>query len=475
MKKQPNILFLMSDEHRPDVVGYEGNEIIRTPILDELARTGVVFRNAYTPSPVCVPGRQAMIAGQFPRTCGCEWFGEDLDPGYMTFARRFAQYAYNTTACGRLHHMGVDQMQGWTERVCGDLHVHASHIAGRDAAAVARYPKPDDGTGKWSDVKEIKRAGIGGGARADFDRRAVEAAQDCVREYFVAADYDRPRSHQPLMLKLSFFQPHYPYVTDEEKFTYYLNRVQPFLNQQLFPHPWLSMRTVTPGTDVSVREIKRAMAAYYGMIETVDMYYGQILDTLRQVGQDLDDWIIVYTTDHGEMLGEHGIWEKKTFFEASARVPLIIRWPAGFDGGRMVHENVNLCDLFATLCDLCDIPTPEGLDSRSLVPLLHGKNAGWNNETLSQYGNHLMIKRDHLKYHYYGRQPEAVPADPGYRPCPYDPAKTEVLFDLEKDPDETQNFIDDPQYTDIIARFQERCASLGFGPDADPNYVNAGY
>lgn len=88
--KRPNILFLMSDEHRADITGYEGNKVIRTPVLDELARTGVVFRNAYTPSPICVPGRMCMMAGQLPGTCGCYNYGDDLTPEYMTFARRFS-------------------------------------------------------------------------------------------------------------------------------------------------------------------------------------------------------------------------------------------------------------------------------------------------------------------------------------------------------------------------------------------------
>ncbi len=475
MKKQPNILFLMSDEHRADVTGYAGDEIIRTPVLDELARSGVVFRNAYTPSPVCVPGRQSMIIGQFPRTCGCEWFGEDLDPGSMTFARRFAQYAYNTVACGKLHHMGADQMQGWMARPSGDLSMHTAHLQDRDEAAFKRYTAPKDGIGKWSDAKEIQRAGIGIGPHTARDRLDIDMAIEYIKRYFVAPDYDRTASHRPLLLKLSLRQPHYPYFTDEQKFTHYLNRVRPFLNQELFPHPWLSMRKVTPGEDVSIREIKRAMAAYYGMIEAVDESYGRTLEALRHVGQNLDDWIIIYTADHGEMLGEHGIWEKKTFFEASARVPLIMRWPSGFEGGRVVEENVNLCDLFATLCDLCELPAPDGLDSRSLVPLLHGDHSGWKNETISQYGNHLMIKWDHLKYQYYGPQPESVPADPGYKPCPYDPAKTEVLFDLKKDPGELQNFLDDSDYVDMIAGFRTRCAELGYGPQADPNYVNAGY
>ena len=99
MTARPNILFLMTDEHRADVTGYEGNDVIRTPVLDELARTGVAFRNAYTPSPVCIPARQCMMAGQLPKTCGCEgWI--DLQPGYLTFAQLFAQYAYETAAFG---------------------------------------------------------------------------------------------------------------------------------------------------------------------------------------------------------------------------------------------------------------------------------------------------------------------------------------------------------------------------------------
>ena len=111
MSKRPNILFLMSDEHRPDVTGYAGNDIVKTPTLDWLANTGVTFSNAYTPSPICVPGRQCMMSGQLPKTCNCEgWI--DLAVGHMTFARRFSQYAYQTVACGKLHHFGSDIMQG---------------------------------------------------------------------------------------------------------------------------------------------------------------------------------------------------------------------------------------------------------------------------------------------------------------------------------------------------------------------------
>ena len=206
-----------------------------------------------------------------------------------------------------------------------------------------------------------------------------------------------------------------------------------------------------------MREVQRATAAYYGMVETIDEQYGKILDVLEFVGQDLDDWIIVYTADHGEMLGEHNVWEKQKFFEGSARVPLVFRWPKGFKGNRVVEENVNLCDIFATLCELAEIPVPEGLDSRSLVPLLTDEASDWNNETISQFGGtNLMIKWDDLKYQYYGED------------------KPEVLFDLEKNPNETINFIDDPEYSDVIVRLRKRCNELGFGSD-DRTYENAGY
>jgi len=456
MTERPNILFLMSDEHRADVVGYEGNPVVRTPVLDELARTGIVFRNCYTPSPITVPTMQCLMAGQLPRTCGCEgWI--DLKPGYMTFARRFAEYAYATAACGRLMHQGTDMMQGWTHRIGSDMQIAPQYIADRQEEEFARYIRPF-AEYKWSDAKEIKRAGIGQARNVATDEYTVQGALQFIEDYFLDPYYDREQPNRPLLLRVGLLQPHYPYSASADKFTYYLNRVQPFLNQEVFPHPFLSQRQVCPGADASEREIRRAVAAYYSMVETIDEYYGKVLDALRYVGQDLDDWIIIYTSDHGDMLGEHGIWEKQKFFEGSVRVPLIIRWTKKLPGGKMIDKNVNLCDLFATLCELAELPIPPGLDSRSLVPLMRGEMGGWNNETVSQFGKaNVMIKRDHLKYQYYG------------------PDMPEVLFDLQANPQETVNYIAASAYAGEVAAFWRRLAALGHGPQADPHYVNAGY
>lgn len=442
--KRPNVLFLMSDEHRADVSGYEGNPVIRTPFLDEMAQTGVVFRNCYTPSPVCIPGRQAMMAGNHCKKIGVLNYGEDLPPFSMTFARRFAQYAYHTVASGKLHHMGSDQMQGWTQRIAPDAEVAWQYQEGRIEEELQKYI-PERGNGKWTNQKEIEKSGIARGRNQRCDERTVEGAVQFIKDYFNDPYYDRPQNHRPLLLKVSLHQPHYPFYGEEDKFNYYLNRV-PLFQEHLSSHPVLSRTQCGPDVNATPRDIRRATAAYYSMVETVDDHFRNVTNALEEVGQNLDDWIIVYTSDHGDMLGEHGIWEKTQFFEGSVRVPLIIRWPKGFSGGKLIDKNVNTVDLFATLCELAEIPVPEGLDSQSLVSLLHEQDADFDNETISHWlDNHLMIKRDHLKYLSYGSE---IP---------------EVLFDLQTDPDERINCIEDPRYSESLVYFRQRRDELGYG------------
>jgi len=463
---RPNILFLMDDEHRPDVLGYAGDDVVRTPNLDRLAEDAVVFENAYTPSPACIPARQCLTTGQLPRTCGVLSYGPDIPPESMTFPRRLAQYAYDTTVSGKLHHSGKDKAQGWTNRIAGG----GTEVEIKDEEADERYSRATSGQ-KYSDAKEIRRAGVGKpgpGWKGQTDAYRTRGAVNYVESKFLDHYYDREDRARPLALKVSLSQPHYPYLTGEEKFKYYLNRVDPYVDEERFEHPFLSRQSVYVEDDrhadredeVTPREVRRATAAYYGMIETVDEHYGQVLDALEEAGEDIDEWIIVFTSDHGEMLGQHGVWEKPHFYEECAGVPLFVRWPERFEP-KTVTENVNLCDLFATLCDLAGVPVPEGhtLDSRSLVPLLEGDADGWtgeNDETVSAFGDEIMIKRGDLKYVYVDGAPD-------------------VLFDLERDPDETTNLIDDSDYAGDVEQFQARRDELGYGPTPDPDYEGAGY
>ena len=447
MVERPNVLILMSDEHRFDVCGFGGNRVVRTPNLDRLAEKAVVFENAYTPSPVCIPARQCIAAGQYPRTCGVERFGEDLTPNYRTFARCFSEQGYQTAACGKLHHLGIDQMQGWQYRVTGDMEVAVSSYlkqSGRDPEAAYQF----DMSLKWDDKKEILRAGPGDPPHAREDRLTVEGAKNFIHKYFVDSFYDRAQREKPLMLYVGLQNPHYPYMSIQNLFEYYLNRVEPYQNSKPSRHPFLGRCSNCPpliiGENITLREVKRAMAAYYANVETVDEQIGQILMALWEAGEDPDQWLILYTSDHGEMLGEHSIWEKQRFYEGSVRVPLFIRWPARF-AARRCGKNVNLVDLYATLCELCGIQPADGLDSRSLTDLLKGNEAEWENETLSQWGGtNLMIKKDTMKYHYYS-------AD-----------GSELLFDLAMDPQENEDFSCDPAYRENMEEFREKRRIAGF-------------
>ena len=434
VKKKPNILFLMSDEHRFDISGFSGNSIIRTPCLDELAKDAVVFTNAYTPAPICIPARQCIAAGQYPKTCGVERYGEDLPINYQTFAKTLSQVGYETVAAGKLHHFGIDQMQGWRMRIAGDCEL-SSGVLGPGM--------------KWDEKKEILRAGPGESVYARKDKLVVQGTKDFIYQYFVDSYYDRATPDHPLLLYVGLLNPHYPYIAEQRLFDYYLNRVEPYENQRPFDHPFLgkcaNTKALIPGEDISLRDIKRAMAAYYANIETIDSQFEDIVKSLKEAGQNLDDWIIIYTSDHGEMLGEHAIWEKQRFFEGSVKVPLFIRYPKKFRP-KIIKKNVNLIDLFATLCELTETEIPTGLDSRSLVPLLDGNESSWENETISQFnGQNIMIKKENIKYQWYEED------------------QSEVLFDLEIDSTEKQNLVDHVRYQEMLPIFRNRRDELGFG------------
>ncbi len=444
--RPPNILFLMDDQHRFDWFGFAGHPIAQTPNLDRIAKDGVIFENAYTPAPLCIPARQCMASGKFPRHCGVEVFGQDLPPNSETFARALARGGYHTVCAGKLHHAGTDQMQGWTHRICNgdDMQVHKEFIAGRDPSAYERFARHP---GMWSLSEELQRAGAGRSPYTASDELNTAGACAFIEEYFVSPHYHRATPDRPLLLKLSLQQPHYPFCAPQALIDKYLPLVGEYENQQCLEHPEFKNWTHDP-EGVSPPDRRRAIAATAAMVELCDGYFGQVLDQLEACGQDLDDWLIVYCSDHGEMLGEHGKWWKMSFYEGSAKVPLIMRAPKLFKGGRrQVTENVNLCDLFATFCDAANLPMPERTDSRSLLPLLRGESLGWTDESVCQYaGSYLMIKRGTLKYQYYGENPDWP----------------EVLFDLATDPNETRNAAADPTHAGAMERFRKRRGELGF-------------
>lgn len=431
----------MDDQHRFDWFGFAGHPAVMTPNLDALAAGGVVFENAYTPAPVCIPARQCLATGQYPRDCGVEHYGQDLPPGSETFARALSRVGVETVCAGKLHHMGTDPMQGWNRRICNgdDLHVDLSFRSDVDTEAVAaRVPKKN----MWSLSEELRRAGAGKSPYFTSDRLNVEGACAFLEEYFVSPFYERATPERPLLMKVSLQQPHYPFCAPEEMVERYLPLMREYENQDCLDHFQFKNWTHDP-EGVTREDRLRALAATAAMAEICDAHFGRVLEQIRACGQDLDDWLIVYASDHGDLLGEHGKWWKLSFYEGSVKVPLIMRGPRWFEGGRRIRENVNLCDLFATFCEVMDAPLPEGTRSRSLLPLLRGEASDWPDETVSQYmGSFIMIKQGDLKYQWYG------------------PDHPEVLFDLARDPRERVNLHQDPAYAVSMQNFRKRRESL---------------
>ena len=442
MSDKPHILLLIDDEHRPDVMAVEGDPHIRMPTLDRIIERGTYFRSAYTPAPVCVPARQSFLTGLYARHSGCTGFDTPLPSDVLTMPAHFANYGYNPVCAGKMHFLGYDQMHGWRERIGRDIAVNLRLPRTGEAQQQAARPHVP-GTGKWPTVKEITNARAGKGHHMQQDLYTVDGALLFLDEYFVGEPYDRP-GEGPLLLAVSLNSPHYPYQCPEDLFSYYLRRAEPYVEELPEQFDCADFFKVRVGTDVTWREAHRATAAYYGMIELVDRQYGRVIAKLEEL-EVLDDFVIVFLSDHGEMLGQKGLWEKQQFFEASARVPFSITAPRRLaGGGQTVRHNVSLVDLFPTLCELAEIPVPTGLDGRSLVPLMQGDAADWPNEVYCELYHELngpseMVKQDHLKYfRFHGRD------------------WPEQLFDLDADPEETRNLIDDPAYAADLQRLRAR-------------------
>ncbi len=425
-----NILLLMADELRFDLPGFMGNPIARTPHLDRLAREAVVFENAYTPAPVCVPARQSIATGKYPLHAGCERFGEDLEPGARTFARAFAEAGHLTVACGKLHHRGPDQMQGWLQRIGSECAVDwpASHGAeGREQI----------GRLKWRGARELEIAGPGTSPLALHDRLTVDGAVDFLRMHFEGM-YRSTAETPPLLLMVSLQQPHFPFLADPERFGYFYDHVRPRRREEAPNHPALGRGALPCGESVSAEQICRATAAYYALVEKADFEFGRVIEAIASHGENLDEWIVVGLSDHGEMLGEHALWEKRKFYEGSARVPFFLRAPNLWPAARR-RENVNTIDLFPTLCAAAGLAAPADLDGRDLAPLLEGRGAGWENETFCQYGrDEFMLKRGNLKYLTFGEK------------------GPDVLFDLASDPGESTNRIADVTYAHAAEEMRGR-------------------
>jgi choline-sulfatase len=432
MKSSPNILFIMADQLAATALAAYGNKLVKTPNLDQLAARGTVFENAYSPNPICASSRFAMMSGQYSSRIGAFDNASEFPAAVPTFAHYLRSLGYSTCLSGKMHFVGPDQLHGFEERVTTDI-----------------YPSDFGWTADWE--KKIEPY-----APSQMSMRGVVESGQCIRS--LQMDYDddvantsvqwlfdhaRRTDGSPFLLVSSFTHPHNPFTISKKYWDMYADADIDMPAVPFIPFeerdPWSQRYYKLIRQDehiVTDAHILSARHAYYGMVSYFDDKVGMLLDTLEQTGV-LDNTVIVFTADHGDMLGERGMWYKFNPFEQSIKVPLMISTPDGKKGNRM-SQNCGLVDLLPTLLDFATHgKSPELVDhcdGHSLTNWVNGNDASWKDEALIEFtseGVHapaFILRKGKYKYVY----------------CEGDPG---MMFDMQSDPRELRNLCKEPEFT----------------------------
>jgi len=412
----------MADQLGVPTLPFHGHPLVKTPHLSRLAANGVVFDSAYCNFPICAPSRVSMLTGRLPHSVGAYDNAAEFPSATPTMAHYLRHAGYRTILCGKMHFIGADQLHGFDERLTTDI-----------------YPADFAWTPDWSKGPGYRPTGV--------SMRPVLEAGPCVRSMQIDYDdeveykgaqclYDLARApgEKPFFLTVSYTHPHPPFVAPQRFWDLYREedidapRVPPIAYEELDVHSqWLYVAHAQDLYSVSDAQVRRARHAYYGMVSYVDEKIGRILNVLEETGLK-DNTVVVFCGDHGEMLGERGMWFKQCFFESSVRVPLIVSMPKRFAPAR-VADPVSLLDLLPTFRDLAHDghppPAVGPTHGRSLLGLLQGGSEP-EHCVVSEYSSEgvmapsRMVRRGPWKYIFtHGLAP--------------------IMFNLETDPDELKN------------------------------------
>lgn len=448
--RRPNVLVLMTDQHRPDYLSVTGRSPVPTPHLDRIAARGVRFTRTYCPSPICVASRMALMTGCYPHTTGSIRNVDVLPWNRPTVADHFAGHGYHTALIGKMHfndahRHGFDYTLGfndWFMYLGPKVHHYADECA--NFPTLPRYFNTieDDGAGLpelpgvWGKRRpwdgQVKRIGLASELEADDHFEAFVA-----RESSRFLERFQHEANEPFFLVASFLKPHPPFHPPRpwaDRFP--VDRMPLPAPADQGPYPrWIQRRIAgyRRFDDAPKREHR---AGYWGNIAYVDSCIGEVYATLERLGLDRNT-IVVYTSDHGEMDWDHGIFEKLCMFEPSAGVPLIVSHPGTLPENRTCDALTEYFGLFPTLSDLTGLPRPaQAMDARSFAPLVRdpggrGPEAAFSEYNLRSREDCYMVRTDRYKYVYnHGDIPELydLVADPGeHRNCGGDPALRKVL------------------------------------------------
>ncbi|MEM7114301.1 MAG: choline-sulfatase [Chloroflexota bacterium] len=435
----PNFLIIMCDQLAGPALPIYGHPVVKAPNLSQLAAEGTVFENAYCNNPVCAPSRSSMATGQLSSRIGTYDNAAEFASSIPTFAHYLRNLGYQTCVSGKMHFVGADQLHGFEQRLTTDV-----------------YPGGFDWTPDWErplsdrfpwyhQPDSVRMAGpVKVSMQIDYDN---EVCFQAVRKIY---DYPRMEDKRPFFLMASFTQPHDPFNAAQAYWDLYdhdeidMPTVGRIPNDELDAHSYRLRQMVGILDDEMITDemIRNARHSYYGMISDIDAKVGELVQALKDTGQ-YDNTIIIFTSDHGDMMGERGLWYKYSFHEWSARVPLIIAG-AGVQQ-RRIKENVSLVDILPTMVELAtpDV-TPNyamPLDGHSLAHVLTtGDRSQMRDTAFAEYLGEgvvepeLMIKRGVFKFIY----------------GPNDPP---LLYNLDDDPHELNNLAPNPDFAQMVADF----------------------
>jgi choline-sulfatase len=436
--ERPNLLFIMTDQLAGPALPCYGHPLVTAPNITSLAEAGVAFDNAYCNSPLCAPSRASMMTGQLPSRIGAFDNAAQFPADVPTIAHYLRALGYRTTLCGKMHFVGPDQLHGFEERLTTDIYP-------ADFGWVPDWDQPEQRPSWYHNMLSVVQAGLCETSnQLDFDEEVTFRA---VRKIY---DLARDNDERPFCLLVSFTHPHDPFAITQEYWDRYdhgqidMLAVAPIPLEQMDPHSRrLYHMSAMDQYEQTEARVRNARHAYYGMISYVDDKVGQLLRALHGAGFR-DNTVVVFTSDHGEMLGERGLWYKMSFFEWSARVPLIFYQPKLFSS-RRIAQTVSLVDVLPTLVDLAGDMSPidgaDSLDGQSLVPLMTGDEGNGADTALGEILSEgaiapcLMIRRGRYKYIY--SEPDL-----------------DQLYDLVDDPREVNNLAGQPGYESVQQAFR---------------------
>ena len=429
---RPNILILMVDQLTGTLFPDGPADFLEVPNLRKLAARSVRFANSYTGSPLCAPARASFMSGQLPRRTRVYDNAAEFTSDIPTFAHHLRRAGYQTCLSGKMHFVGPDQLHGFEQRLTTDIYP-------ADFGWTPDYRKPGERIDWWyHNMGSVTGAGVAEITnQLEYDD---DVAFQSVQKIY---DLSRGADPRPWCLCASFTHPHDPFVARRKYWDLYegapeLEPPEALAYEDQDPHAQRLMDACDwRGLEVTPEHIRRSRQGYFANISYVDDKIGEILAALEATRQEA---VVVFVSDHGEMLGRRGLWFKMNFYEGSARVPLMIAAP-GLEP-QLIEDAVSTIDLTPTLCDLAGVSMDEVMpwtDGESLVPL--AKGAARKAPVAMEYAAEGSIT-------------PLVALRQGawkYTRCQADP---EQLFDLSHDPEERVNLAGDPRAAEVLAHFR---------------------